>query len=56
MNDIDIRDYYVGRAEAARRMAEQAASPNIAAIHLELADRYEAVAHQQVIKVRQRAG
>lgn len=34
------REYYLQRAEAERALAEQSASPEIAALHRELAERY----------------
>lgn len=44
MDDGDNRRYYTARAEAARRLADRAASPYIAAAHNELARLYETVA------------
>lgn len=44
------REYYSLRASKAREMAERASSAYIAAIHLELADRYEFIARSVVEK------
>lgn len=44
------QDYYVARAAKSRDQAERAADPAVAAIHNELAKRYETLAvhfHQQ---------
>lgn len=38
------REYYLERSRASRAMAAAATKPNIAAIHLDLARRYEAIA------------
>jgi hypothetical protein len=42
MDRLNDHDYYVARAKTCREMAARAASPAIAAIHAELATRYEA--------------
>ena len=49
MNDASIHsaNYYRGRERAERELADQAASISIQKIHLELADRYRALATQQ---------
>ena len=44
------KDYYLLRANKAREMAERASSAYIAAIHLELADRYEFIAQSMTDK------
>lgn len=41
MNLLNNREYYLSRVEKCRSLAERAASPQIAAIHSELATRYE---------------
>lgn len=46
MNQLNHYRYYVARAAAARNLAQRAVDPAIAAIHAELADRYELVADQ----------
>lgn len=46
MSVLNFREYYLARAETSRRLAEQAASPNVAAIHAELAERYRLTAAQ----------
>lgn len=43
MNEPNNRSYYACRAEASRALAERAVNPEIAAIHTELATRYEAL-------------
>lgn len=42
MTELNHRDYYIGRADVSRRLAQQATNPQIAAIHREFANRYEA--------------
>lgn len=37
-------DYYTARAVFSRELAQRAASPNVAAIHQELASRYDSIA------------
>lgn len=44
MNDEGNHRYYTARAKAARRLADRAASPYIAAIHHDLARLYDTVA------------
>ena len=46
VNQPDHRDYYIGRAAASRQLAQRAANPAIAAIHTDLAIRYERLAAQ----------
>lgn len=46
MNQLNHHQYYVARAAAARELAQRAVNPAIAAIHVELANRYELVADQ----------
>ena len=41
MNQPDYQDYYLSRAAASRSLARRASDPMIAAIHAELADRYD---------------
>lgn len=41
MDQLNHRDYYLTRAQASRDLAEQAANPAIAAIHSEMANRYD---------------
>jgi hypothetical protein len=41
VQQLNSHEYYVTRAQASRRLAERAASPYIAAIHSDLASRYE---------------
>lgn len=38
------KDYYVARAAVSHRLARKAINPTIAAIHADLADRYERLA------------
>ena len=44
MDKRNDHDYYLARAKASRELALRAASPAAAAIHSELAQRYEAAA------------
>lgn len=44
MTALDNNDYYRRRAEHSRQLATQAANPDIAQIHLDMADRYDALA------------
>lgn len=46
MNESNNQDYYEVRAATSRRLAAKATSPAIAAIHEELARRYEFLAEQ----------
>ena len=46
MNQQNHHDYYRTRATTSRTLAQRAADPDIAAIHAELANRYEAMAAQ----------
>lgn len=46
MNQPNHQDYYVARAASSRGLAERAADPMIAAIHAELASRYDLLAAQ----------
>ncbi len=48
MDQRNHHEYYIARAEACRQLAERAVSPAIAAIHAELATRYEEVAVQPI--------
>ena len=41
MDQLNTYDYYVMRAEHSRELAQRAASRPIAALHNELADRYD---------------
>ena len=41
MDQLNTYDYYVMRAEHSRDLAQRAASPGIAAIHHDLAERYD---------------
>lgn len=42
MDQLDNHDYYLARAGTARKLAQRAASASVAAIHADLASRYEA--------------
>lgn len=44
MTDLNNQDYYLRRARHSRELAESAANPSIARIHLEMAMRYEELA------------
>jgi hypothetical protein len=44
LNELMDRTYYAARALASRNLARQAANPAIAAIHADLAGRYEVLA------------
>jgi hypothetical protein len=44
MTELNNNDYYLRRAEHSRQLAENAANPAIARIHLEMAERYEQLA------------
>lgn len=44
--ELNNRQYYVGRATAARALAEQATDEKIAAIHAEMAAQYDQLAEQ----------
>ena len=46
MSQINNREYYLMRAANSHDMARRAVNPNIAAIHEELARRYEILAVQ----------
>lgn len=46
MDQPDHQDYYVARAAAARELARRAATPAIAAIHTEMAVRYDVMANR----------
>lgn len=46
MNQQNHQEYYVERAATSRQLAQRAADPAIAAIHIDLATRYEALAGQ----------
>lgn len=41
MDQLNHHEYYLTRAKTSRELAQQAASPAIAAIHSEMATRYE---------------
>lgn len=41
MQHLNHQDYYLARAKAAHEAARRAVNPAIAAIHLDMADRYE---------------
>lgn len=41
MDQLNHQDYYFTRAKASRELAQQAVNPAIAAIHSELATRYD---------------
>lgn len=45
MSDDNNADYYRGRAENARRLAESAVSASIRKIHEEMAENYELLAN-----------
>lgn len=47
MNQSNHREYYVARAASSRELAQRAADPAIAAIHVDLAERYEVLAADQ---------
>lgn len=53
MDENDL-DYYRGRAIISRRMADEASEPYIAAIHLELARRYQALIANKVLRPKLR--
>lgn len=42
--ELNNRDYYLRRAQHSRELAENAANPSIARIHLDMAVRYEDLA------------
>jgi hypothetical protein len=44
MTELNNNEYYRRRAEHSRELAENAANPNIARIHLEMAARYDELA------------
>lgn len=44
MTELNNHDYYMRRAQHSRHLAECAANPSIARIHLEMAARYEELA------------
>lgn len=44
MTELNHQEYYVSRATSCRQMASQAIDPMIAAIHTDLAARYERLA------------
>lgn len=44
MSDLNHATYYTARERQARAMAASALSPSLSAIHLELAERYAALA------------
>ena len=46
MNQPNNQEYYVVRAAASRDLAQRAGNPTIAAIHAELATRYDSLAAQ----------
>ena len=46
MNQLNHQDYYVTRAATSRALALRAADPSIAAIHADLAKRYDILAAQ----------
>lgn len=50
MNQLNDRDYYARRAATARNLAQRAADPAIAAIHAELAHRYDLLVAQPEAK------
>ena len=52
--DEDDFGYYRGRARVARQMADEASEDYIAAIHLELARRYQALADNMVLRPKLR--
>ena len=43
MNQLNDHDFYLVRAQASRKLARQAVDPAIAAIHFELASRYDGI-------------
>lgn len=44
MTELNNQDYYLRRAQHSRELAENAANPAIARIHLDMASRYEELA------------
>lgn len=46
MSQTNHRDYYRSRAEASRDLAQRATDPSVAAIHIEMAIRYDGIATQ----------
>jgi hypothetical protein len=46
LDHFDSMEYYVARAYASRDLAKMATRPAIAAIHLELANRYDSAVRQ----------
>jgi len=46
MDQLNNHEYYVARAESAREMAQRAVNPAIAAIHTQMATRYEITSAQ----------
>ena len=46
MDQPNYQTYYVSRAAASRGLAQRAANPMIAAIHADLATRYDALIEQ----------
>jgi hypothetical protein len=44
MTERHYYEYYVSRATSCRRLAERASDPSIAAIHIDLATRYDRLA------------
>ncbi len=46
MDEFNNHGYYLARASAARDLAQRAANPAIAAIHQEMASRYDHTAAQ----------
>lgn len=56
MQSLSNQDYYLARAEDARARAEAARDARVAALHLELADRYEQLAELLVEQLRPLSG
>lgn len=46
VNQLNHHDYYLTRAQASRALSHQASNPKIAAIHSELASRYDSLVAQ----------
>ena len=44
MNDLNSREYYLGRERQERRLADDATDATIAAIHRDMAERYRELA------------
>jgi hypothetical protein len=47
MTDLNKRSYYLARAATSRELARRAASPEIAATHIDFAERYDAIVLEQ---------